>query len=95
MIGAIVTVFVVLAIFGVVATLLAAYVWRVDPHQIEVWKAVLRSNRERRNESAPRFRGLRIEVTSRGVPTVATVPPVPASGKSAADRLDYWVEDGR
>jgi len=93
MIDAIVTVLVVLAIFVVVAALLAVYVWRVDPHQVAVWKAALSPKREGRNTSAPRFRGLRIEVVSRPAAPVAAMPPVPASGKSAAARLEYWVEE--
>ncbi len=94
MIDAIVTVLVVLAIFGVVASLLAVYVWRVDPHQFAVWKAAVRSKGEGRNASAPRFGGWRVEVVSRPVTPVAAMPPVPAAGKSAADRLEYWVEEG-
>jgi hypothetical protein len=94
MIDAIVTVLVVLAIFALVASLLAVYVWRIDPHQVAMWKAVLRSKGEGRNASAPRFGGWRVEVVSRPVPAVAAMPPVPVAGKSAADRLEYWVEEG-
>jgi len=100
MIDAIVTVLVVLAIFALVASLLAVYVWRVDPHQFTMWKAAVRPKGEvpkdeGRKAWAPRFGGLRIEVVSRPTPPVATVPPVPASGKSAAARLEYWVEEGQ
>jgi len=84
----------VLAIFVLVASLLAVYVWRVDPHQFAMWKAALQSKGGGRNASAPRFGGLRIRVVSRPAPPVATMPPVPASGKSAAARLEYWVEEG-
>jgi hypothetical protein len=95
MIDAIVTVFVVLAIFALVASLLAVYVWRVDPHQFAAWKTALRSKGEGRKASAPRFGGLRIEVVNRPAPPVATMPPVPPAGKSAAARLEYWVEEGQ
>jgi hypothetical protein len=95
MIDAIVTVFVVLAIFALVASLLAVYVWRVDPHQFAAWKTALRSKGEGRKASAPRFGGLRIEVVNRPAPPVATMPPVRAAGKSAAARLEYWVEEGQ
>ena len=39
MVNGIVTVFVVLAIFSVVASLLTLYVWRADPYQFAIWKA--------------------------------------------------------
>ena len=49
MVDGIVTAFVVLAIFAVVALLLGLYVWRVDPHQVAVWRAALRAKREGRD----------------------------------------------
>jgi hypothetical protein len=95
MIGVIVTVIVVLAIFVLVASLLAVYIWRVDPHQFALWRAAVRSKGEGRKGWAPRFGGRRIEVVSRPTPPVATVPSVPPSGKSAAARLEYWVDEGQ
>jgi hypothetical protein len=111
MVDWIVTVFVVLAVFAVVASLLALYVWRADPHQFAVWRATLRSKREGRDASTPQsthtgwpgkrtpraksFGGVRSEVVGGPVPPDATVPPVTASGKSAAARLQYWLEIGR
>src|SRR5439155_12464965 len=53
MVDGIVTAFVVLAIFAVVALLLGLYVWRVDPHQVAVWRAALRAKREGRAASTP------------------------------------------
>jgi len=49
MIGTIVAVFVVLAIFAVVASLLGLYVWRVDPYHVAVWRGVLRARRDDRD----------------------------------------------
>jgi hypothetical protein len=108
MVDGIVSVFVVLAIFAVVASLLTLYVWRADPQQFTMWRAVLRSRREGREASTPQsaglasrklrarsFGNLRRGVVSEPVPPVATMPPVTTSGKSAAAQLEYWVEIGR
>lgn len=108
MVDWIVTVFVVLAVFAVVASLLTLYVWRADPQQFMVWRAALRSKREGRDASTPQaagtawpgtrklrarsFGGLRSGVVSGPVPPVATMPPVTSSGKSVAARLEYWLE---
>ncbi len=53
MIGEIVAVFVVLAIFAVVALLLGLYVWRVDPQRFAMQMEALRARRERRDGSTP------------------------------------------
>ena len=111
MVDWIVTVFVVLAVFAVVALLLTLYVWRADPQQFMVWRAALRSKREGRDASTPQsagtawpgtrklrarsFGGLRSGVASRPVSPLATAPPVESLGKSAAARLQYWLEDRR
>ena len=99
MVDAIITVFVVLAIFVVVATLLAVYVWRADPCQFAVWRAALLSKDDGWEASAPRTarsarpRMWRLRV-SRPLPPIATMPPVPIADTSAAARLEYWVEEG-
>jgi len=49
MIGEIVAVFVVLAIFAVVASLVGLYAWRVDPNRFAIWAGVLREWRESRH----------------------------------------------
>jgi hypothetical protein len=53
MIGEIVAVFVVFAIFGVITSLVGLYVWRVDPNHVAVWRGVLRERREGRDGSTP------------------------------------------
>jgi hypothetical protein len=90
MVDWIVTVFAVLAIFALIASLLALYVWRVDSHQFAVWRAVLRSPREGRR--ARRFGGLRSRVVNGPVPRDATTSPVTTSRESVAAQLHYWVE---
>jgi hypothetical protein len=111
MVDWIVTVFVVLAVFAVVASLLTLYVWRADSQQFAVWMAALLSKRKGRDAStrqsvhtawpgtrklrAGRFGGLRNEVVSGHVPPDATMTPVSTSEKSAAARLQYWLEIGR
>jgi hypothetical protein len=107
MLEGIVTTLVVFAIFGVVVLLLTVYVWRADPQQFAMWRAALRTRREGRDASTPEsvgsarsgtwklrartFRGVRSEVVSE---PVAPLPPVTTSGKSAAARLQYWLELG-
>jgi len=107
MVNGIVTVFVVLAIFSVVASLLTLYVWRADPYQFAIWTAALRARREGRDVSTPQsassawpgvrkllaksFGGLRRGVVSEPAAPVATLP-VTTSGKSAAARLEFWLE---
>ena len=105
MLEGIVTTVVVFAIFGVVVLLLTIYVWRADPHQFAMWREALRTTREGRDASTPESVGsawpgtwkLRTR-TFGGVPSevvsepVAPVPPVTTSGKSAAARLQYWLE---
>ena len=49
MIGTIFAVFVVLAIFLLVGSLLALYVWRVDPNRVAIWMGLLRARREARD----------------------------------------------
>jgi hypothetical protein len=110
MVDWIVTVFIVLAVFAVVALLLTLYVWRADSQQIAVWMAALLSKRKGRDAStqqshtawpvmrklrAGRLGGLRNEVVSGPVPPDATITPVSTSEKSAAARLQYWFEIGR
>jgi hypothetical protein len=106
MVDWIVTVFVVLAVFAVVALLLTLYVWLVDPQQFVVWRAALRSKRERCDAftaqsagtgklRARSFGGLRSGVVSGPVQPVATKPPVTSSDTSAAARLEYWLENRR
>jgi hypothetical protein len=115
MVDAIVTgfvaVFVILAVFAVLASLLTLYVWRADPYHFALWRAALRSKREGRDASTRRsagsawpgtrnlrarsLGGFRSGVVSRSVPPVAPMPPVTTSGKSAAARLQYWLEMGR
>jgi hypothetical protein len=108
MLDVIVTAFVVFAIFAVVFLLLTVYVWRADPHQFAMWRAALRATRPGGDAStsqsagsarpgtwklrAPTFGGLRSEAVSE---PIAPVPPVTTSGKSAAARLQYWLEIGR
>ena len=107
MVDGIVTAFVVVAIFAVVALLLGLYVWRVDPHQVAVWRAALRAKREGRAASTPRsassarpnarklrvrrFGGLRRGLVS-GPAARITMPPATTSGNSAAARLQFWLE---
>jgi len=93
MVDWIVTVFVVLAVFGVVASLLTLYVWRADSHQLAVWTAALLSKREGRDASTPQSAHAGGPGTP--VPPVATMTPITTSGKSAAARLQYWLEIGR
>ena len=106
-----VTVFVVLVVFAVLASLLILSVWRADPYHFALWTAALRSRREGRDASTPQsvgsawpgarklrprsFGGFRSGVVSESVLPVATMPPVTISGKSAAARLQYWLEMGR
>jgi hypothetical protein len=110
MVNGIVTVFVVLAIFAVVASLLTLYVWRADPYQFAIWTAALRARREGRDVSTPQsassawpgarkprarsFGGLRRGVVSGPAAPVATTPPITTPGKSAAARLQFWLEPG-
>lgn len=104
----IVTVFVVLAVFAVVASLLTLYVWCADSQQFAVWRAALVSKREGPDAPTPRsawpsarklraksFGGLRSDVVNEPVPPIEAMPPVTTSGKSAAARLQYWLEIGR
>ena len=91
MVDWIVTVFAVLAIFAVVASLLTLYVWCVDSHQLAVWRAALRSLRGG-GRQARRVGGLRSRVVSGPVPRDPTISPVSASPKSVATQLHYWVE---
>jgi len=49
MIGEIFAVFVVLAIFALVASLIGLYAWRVDPNRFAVMAGVLREWREGRH----------------------------------------------
>ena len=111
MVDWIVTVFVVLAVFAVVASLLTLYVWRADSQQFAVWRAALLSKRKGRDAStrqsahtawqgtqklrAARFGGLRNEVVGGPGPPDATMTPGTTSEKSAAARLQYWLEIGR
>jgi hypothetical protein len=103
--------FVVLAVFGVVASLLILSVWRADPYHFALWSAALRRKLDDRNRSTPQsagpawpralnlrarsFGGVRSEAVSRPVPPLATSPPVIAPGRSAAARLQYWLELAR
>ena len=50
MIGAIVAFLMVFAIFAIVASVLALYVWHSDPNTVAVWRGVLRARREARHE---------------------------------------------
>jgi hypothetical protein len=110
MVEGIVTTFVVLAIFAVVALLLTLYVWRCDPDQFALQIAAVRARRKGRHASTPRslssvssrrgkpptrrLGGLR-GVVRRPAAAADTMPPVIASGKSASARLEYWFEIGR
>jgi hypothetical protein len=49
MLNAIVAVFVVVAIFSVVASVFTLYVWCIDRHQVAAWKATLRLRRATAN----------------------------------------------
>ena len=111
MVDGIVTFFVVFAVFAVVASLLTLYVWRADPHQFAMWRAALWAKRKDRDASTPQsdsaawpgtrklrarsFGGLRSGVVSEPVAPGAAMPPVTTSDKSAAARLQYWLDLGR
>jgi hypothetical protein len=109
MVEGIVTTFVVLAIFAVVALLLTLYVWRCDPDEFALRIAGLRARRKGRQASTSRFLSAVLPVRGqprtrrvgglRGVvrrpAAAAETMPVIASGKSASARLEYWFEIGR
>jgi hypothetical protein len=88
MVEGIVTGFVVLAVFAVVASLLTLYVWRCDPYQFARWRAALRARREGQDASIPQSADSGSE--GRAAAPAATMPPGVTSGKSASARLQYW-----
>ena len=53
MIGEIVAIFVVFAIFGLITSLVGLFVWRVDPNHVDVWRRVLWARREGRDGPTP------------------------------------------